>query len=72
MIYQTPAESEENASRCKERLSAPYGQDDGWTEVLDNGFGKTCRRTEQRRHALWSCAMDITTFRTMEFRQVKW
>ncbi|MFI1754259.1 hypothetical protein [Streptomyces sp. NPDC020571] len=41
MTYQTPAESEEDASRRNERLFAHYGQGDGRTEGLDNGFGKT-------------------------------
>ncbi|MFE7433546.1 hypothetical protein ACFU78_11125 [Streptomyces tendae] len=72
VIYQTPAESEEDATRRNERLLAHYGQGDGWTEILDNGFGKTYRRTDQRRYALWGYAMDITTFGTMEFHQVRW
>lgn len=72
VIYQTPAESEEDASRRNARLFAHYGQGDGWNEVLDNGFGKTYRRTDQQRYALWSYTMDFTTFGTMEFHQVKW
>ncbi|MFD0421418.1 hypothetical protein [Streptomyces parvus] len=72
VIYQTPAESEEGAARRDDRLFSHYGQGDGWHEVLDNGFGKTYRCTDQRRYALWSYMMDFTTFGTMEFHQVKW
>ncbi|MFI7006443.1 hypothetical protein [Streptomyces sp. NPDC050145] len=72
VIYQTPAESWEEASRRNDRLFAHYGQGGGWTEILDNGFGKTYRRADQRRYALWSYMMDVTTFGTMDFHQVKW
>ncbi|MFD6477074.1 hypothetical protein ACFWEH_26630 [Streptomyces anulatus] len=72
VIYRTPAESVEDASRRNDRLFAHYGQGDGWTEILDNGFGRTYRRTDQQRYAFWSYAMDITTFGTMGFHQVKW
>lgn len=72
VIYRTPAESVEDASRRNDWLFAHYGQGDGWTEILDNGFGRTYRRTDQQRYALWSYAMDITTFGTMGFHQVKW
>ncbi|MER6327296.1 hypothetical protein [Streptomyces coelicoflavus] len=72
VIYQTPAESAEDASRRNDRLFAHYGQGDGWTEILDNGFGKTYRRADQQRYALWSYTMDVTTFGTMGFHQVKW
>ncbi|MGW6471111.1 hypothetical protein [Streptomyces nigra] len=72
VIYQTPAESEQDAARRNDRQFAHYGQGDGWTEILDNGFGKTYRRTDQRRYALWSYTMDITTFGTMWFHQVMW
>ncbi|MFJ6928328.1 hypothetical protein ACIQUP_13625 [Streptomyces nigra] len=72
VIYQTPAESEQDAARRNDRLFAHYGQGDGWTEILDNDFGKTYRRTDQRRYALWSYATAITTFGTMEFHRVMW
>lgn len=72
VIYQTPAESEEDTSRRNDRLFAHYGHGDGWNEILDNGFGKTYRRTDHQRYALWSYVMDFTTFGTMEFHQVKW
>ncbi|MEV7660104.1 hypothetical protein AB0O39_38890 [Streptomyces anulatus] len=72
VIYRTQAESVEDASRRNDRLFAHYGQGDAWTEILDNGFGRTYRRTDQQRYALWSYAMDITTFGTMGFHQVKW
>ncbi|MFD4175533.1 hypothetical protein [Streptomyces anulatus] len=62
MIYRTPAKSAEFASRRNDRLFAHYGQSDGWTEILDNGFGRTYRRTDQQRYALWSYTMDITAF----------
>jgi hypothetical protein len=39
-------------------------------EILDNGFGKTYRREDMRRFALWSYAMDCVTFGTMEFHEV--
>ncbi|MDI3405584.1 hypothetical protein [Streptomyces cavernicola] len=72
VIYQTPAESDEDASRRNDRLFAHYGQGDRWNEIVDNGFGKTYRRADEQRYALWSYAMDFTTFGTMEFHQVKW
>ncbi|MFM9368580.1 hypothetical protein [Streptomyces sp. Da 82-17] len=72
VIYQTPAESAEDAARRNDRLFAHYGQGDGWTEILDNGWGKTYRRADEQRYALWSYAMDVTTFGTMEFHQVQW
>ncbi|MFI7006655.1 hypothetical protein [Streptomyces sp. NPDC050145] len=72
VIYQTPAEAEEGSASRNERLFAHYGQGDGWNEVVDNGFGKTYRRADQQRYALWSYAMDFTTFGTMEFHQVRW
>ncbi len=72
VIYQTPAETGQDASRRNERLFAHYGQGDAWTEILDNGFGKTYRRTDQERYALWSYAMDFATFGTMDFHQVMW
>ncbi|MFF7008054.1 hypothetical protein ACFY9Y_19435 [Streptomyces fimicarius] len=72
VIYQTPAETGEDAARRNDRLFAHYGQGEGWNEILDNGFGKTYRDAGQRRYALWSYVMDVTTFGTMEFHQVKW
>ncbi|MDI3389910.1 hypothetical protein QIS99_27505 [Streptomyces sp. B-S-A8] len=72
VIYQTPAESEEDASARNDRLFAHYGQGDRWNEILDNGYGKTYRRTDEQRYALWSYTMDFTTFGTMEFHQVMW
>ncbi|MYR78448.1 hypothetical protein K7395_26000 [Streptomyces filamentosus] len=72
VIYQTPAESGEDAERRNDRLFAHYGQGGGWNEILDNGFGKTYRDADQRLYALWSYMMDFTTFGTMEFHQVKW
>ncbi|MEU3607831.1 hypothetical protein AB0E83_20635 [Streptomyces sp. NPDC035033] len=72
VIYQTPAESGEDAARRNDRLFAHYGQGNGWTEILDNGFGKTYRRADQKQYALWSYARDIVTFGTMDFHQVKW
>lgn len=72
VIYQTPAEFEEDAARRNDRLFAHYGQGDGWKEIVDNGFGKTYRRTDMRRYALWSYTMDVTTFGTMDFHEVGW
>ncbi|MFE5601272.1 hypothetical protein ACFQ8O_19055 [Streptomyces coelicoflavus] len=28
--------------------------------------------TTAQRYALWSCTMDVATFGTMDFHQVKW
>jgi len=39
---------------------------------LDNGFGKTYRTVDMERYALWSYAMDVATFGTMQFHAVKW
>jgi hypothetical protein len=72
VVYQTPAKSESDASRRNDLLFEHYGQGRSWNEILDNGFGKTYRRVDLQRYALWSYTMDFTTFGTMEFHQVKW
>jgi hypothetical protein len=53
-------------------LFAHYGDGQPYDEILDNGFGKTYRRADMQRYALWSYAMDFTTIGTMEFHAVKW
>lgn len=72
VVYQTPAVTEQDALRRNDRLFAHYAQGWSWNEVLDNGFGKTYRRTDLRGYALWSYAMDFMTFGTMEFHRTKW
>lgn len=72
VIYQTPMESENESLRRNEMLFAHYGDGHGWNELLDNGFGKTYRRSDMQRFALWSYAMDFNTFGTMEFHAVRW
>ncbi|MFH8691354.1 hypothetical protein ACH4EC_31355 [Streptomyces anulatus] len=52
----SPAESVEDASRRDDRLFAHYGQGDGWTEMLDNGFGSAqAGDPEQQRTAGGTC-----------------
>ena len=72
VIYQTPVASASGAHRRNNQLFEHYGAGQPWKEMLDNGFGKTYRRADMERYALWSYAMDFTTFGTMEFHAVKW
>jgi len=72
VIYQTPAASKDEAAQRNSSLFAHYGQGLGWSEILDNGFGKSYRRADGQRYALWSYAMDYTTIGTMAFHEVKW
>ena len=72
VIYQTPAENEAAAAERNAALFAHYGDGHPFNEILDNGFGKTYRRADLHRYALWSYAMDFTTVGTMEFHAVKW
>ncbi|MEV0683616.1 hypothetical protein AB0I35_07085 [Nocardia sp. NPDC050378] len=67
VIYQTPEESGEAAAARNAYLFAHYGQEQNWIEVLDNGFGKTYFRSDDRLYALWSYAMDYTTVGTRAF-----
>ncbi|MFC9967825.1 hypothetical protein [Nocardia ignorata] len=67
VIYQTPEESEEAAAQRNAYLFAHYGQGHDWTEVVDNGFGKTYFRSDDQLFALWSYAMDYTTVGTKAF-----
>ncbi|WP_240330540.1 hypothetical protein [Streptomyces sp. CB09001] len=71
MIYQTAAESEAEASRRNERLFAHYGRGEGWTEIVDNGFGKTYRSADERQYALWSYATSRPSARWTPTK-VKW
>ena len=72
VTYQTPAEDEEASADRNAALFEHYGDGQPFNEVLDNGFGKTYRRADMTRYALWSYAMDYTTVGTMEFHAVKW
>jgi hypothetical protein len=72
VIYQTPADDEAASADRNAALFAHYGDGHPFNEVLDNGFGKTYRRADMQRYALWSYAMDFTTVGTMEFHAVKW
>ena len=71
VIYQTPRAAGE-AQHRDEQLFIHYGGGHAWREILDNGFGKTYRRVDMERYALWSYAMDVATFGTMQFHAVKW
>ena len=71
VIYQTPADDDGASAKRNEALFAHYGDGHRFNEVPDNGFGKTYRRTDMQRYALWSYAMDYTTVGTMEFHAVK-
>lgn len=72
VIYQTPVECEEASANRNAVLFDHYGDGHPFNEVLDNGFGKTYRRKDMERYALWSYTMDYTTVGTMEFHAVKW
>lgn len=72
VIHQTPCHFEEDSAARNRELFAHYGEGQQWVEILDNGFGKTYRRQDQERYALWSYTMDIVTFGTMAFHEVKW
>lgn len=72
IIYQTPAEDEERATHRNNALFLHYGDGHEFNEILDNGFGKTYRRADMARFALWSYAMDYTTIGTMDFHAVMW
>ena len=70
VIHQTPCESELESDIRNRALFEHYGEGQEWNEVLDNGFGKTYRRADMERYALWSYAMDYNTFGTMAFHEV--
>jgi hypothetical protein len=72
VIYQTPMANPRARDRRNKMLFEFYGEGFGWKEVLDNGFGKTYRRVDMKRYALWSYTMDYNTFGTMEFHKHKW
>ena len=72
VTYQTPAEDDEASADRNAKLFTHYGDGRPFNEILDNGFGKTYRRADMERYALWSYAMDYTTVGTMEFHAVKW
>jgi hypothetical protein len=72
VIYQTPMADKRNIDDRNKKLFSHYGDGKLFNEILDNGFGKTYRRTDMERYALWSYVMDFTTVGTMEFHPVKW
>jgi hypothetical protein len=72
VIYQAPLEDETASESRNAGLFAHYGEGKVWNEILDNGFGKTYRREDMERFALWSYAMDYNTFGTMAFHEVMW
>jgi hypothetical protein len=72
VIYQTPATNEQGAAARNKFLFQHYGDGIAFNEILDNGFGKTYRRADMQRFALWSYAMDFTTVGTMDFHAVRW
>lgn len=72
VIYQTPTDDEDESLERNAKLFAHYGDGQPFNEILDNGFGKTYRRSDMQRFALWSYAMDYTTIGTMEFHEVMW
>jgi hypothetical protein len=72
VIFQTPARTRKQAAARNAALFDFYGEGHGWNEILDNGFGKTYRRADLQRFALWSYAMDFNTFGTMAFHEVRW
>jgi hypothetical protein len=72
VIHQTPCDYEADSEARNRALFEHYGEGQLWTEILDNGFGKTYRRVDMKRYALWSYAMDYNTFGTMAFHAVRW
>jgi hypothetical protein len=70
VIYQTPLEDETAIDSRNAELFDHYGDGMAWNEILDNGFGKTYRREDMERFALWSYTMDYNTFGTMAFHEV--
>jgi hypothetical protein len=70
VIYQTPLGDETAIESRNAGLFEHYGDGQEWNEILDNGFGKTYRREDMQRFALWSYAMDFVRFGTMEFHEV--
>lgn len=72
VIYQTPLEDEVASADRNAALFDHYSDGHAFNEILDNGFGKTYRRSDMERYALWSYAMDYATVGTMEFHAVKW
>ena len=67
VTYQTPLKSKVGSQRRNNLLFSHYGDGLKWNEILDNGFGKAFRRSDLKRYALWSYAMDYVTFGTMDY-----
>jgi hypothetical protein len=72
VIFQTPCELSADSEERNRKLFDYYGEGQTWSEILDNGFGKSYRRADMQRCALWSYAMDFNTFGTMAFHEVRW
>jgi hypothetical protein len=72
VIYQTPLDAGAPQDRRNATLFEHFADGHPWNEILDNGFGKTYRRTDMQRFALWSYVKDFNTFGTMEFHGVMW
>jgi len=71
VIYQTPADDECAAAERNAALFEHYGDGHSFNEILDTGFGKTYRRADLQRYALWSYFMDFTTVGTMDFQAIE-
>ena len=72
IIYQTPLEVVSDRERRNAELFEHYSDGLAWREILDNGFGKTYRRGDMKRFALWSYVKDYNTFGSMDFHGVMW
>ena len=71
VIYQTPLDLADASKLRNAALFRHFGEGHGWREILDNGFGKTFRRLDMTRFALWSYARDYTTFGTLEYNDFR-
>ncbi|OAI42445.1 hypothetical protein AYO41_04250 [Verrucomicrobia bacterium SCGC AG-212-E04] len=72
VIYQTPLREKDTIIARNTLLFQHYGEGKIWNQTLDNGFGRTYRREDMERFALWSYHMDFNTFGTMAFHAVMW
>ncbi len=72
VIYQMPLHSKAAVGRRNAQLFHFYSDGKKWNKVLDNGFGITYRRADMARYALYSYAMDINTFGTMDVHEAQY
>lgn len=72
VIYQLQPPTRQASESQRDWLLTAYGDGLLFNEILDNGWGKTYRREDMERFALWSYAADVTTVGTMSFHAVKW